>query len=306
MKDINRRTFIRATALPALAAFLPFSAAEGWAAGKPRARWGVDISGAAGDFEALLSSLQPTGIRGVMGGPPVFRAFGQDSSRWKQILRDRGMRMPVLWAGTLPPGFPMRETNASEWVKMAAFAEEAGAGFLAVSMPPRDAYPPGREKLVKAAGELNRLGEEIRKKGVRLVVRNQMHSLFQTAEEVKILLSACDPSLCSFMADLAHLAQGGSDPARTLKEFRSHTGLVWVGDLIAPKPGHTGKKEYNYQITETGKGNKLDWPAIFGAMADTRFRGWCILGTGRTDIQPTEVAGSGLKFLQSSFRPRLR
>ena len=302
MRTISRRTFLRASALPALAALLP---AVPLSAGSPRARWGADISWAKGDFETLLAGLQPLGITGVMGGPAVFGAFGQNPVRWRRLLRDRGMRMPVLWTGPLPVGFPAGTDPIPEWVKMAAFAREAGAEFLAVSLPARDSYPPGKEKLLKTAGELNRLGEEVKKKGVRLLLRNQMHTICQTGEEVKILLAASNPSSFGFMPDLAHLAQGGSDPARMLTEFRKQTGLVFVSDLIAPRPGHTGKKDFNYQITETGKGNKIDWPAVFRALADSRFKGWCILGGGRAEIQPAEATASGLKFLKTSFRPRL-
>lgn len=308
MNGESRRSFIKKSAFAGLAtlgaAHMPFPL---WAEAGPKARWGVAIITWKDDYTKAFEEIASLGVKGIQVRGNVFEAYRAKPKELKAKLKSLGLKAPILSGGNIPADLGNQAQTLEKFLAMADFVSAIGGDFLQVTTQGRDAYPPGKDKLLAIAQSINLLGEKTKEKGVRLLLHNHMHQICQSPEETDTILSATDPRYCGLLLDIAHYAQAGGNPADAIRKYKKRLELLHIKDLLAPKPGHTGKKDHNYQFVELGKGNKIDIPGVLAALADIRFKGWCMIELDevpRPDSQALDCTRTSLDYLKARFDPR--
>ncbi|HOY94240.1 MAG TPA: sugar phosphate isomerase/epimerase family protein [Catalimonadaceae bacterium] len=271
---------------------------------KPKVKWGVAIAAWSDDYLKGFEDAATLKLKGVSVRSNVFVVWKDKPQELKAILAKNNLKVPVLSSGEIPWDAVSDKRFLELMVQKARFVKAIGGKFLAVTTPKRDAYPPGSDKMKGLAESLNAVGELVKKEGVRLVLQNQMHQYCQTASELDGLMSATNPKLVGLYFDVAHFAQAGGDPSKAIAQYKKRIRLLQLKDVMSPKPGHQGKKEYNYQFTILGKGNRIDFDAVLSAIKKAGFKGWCMLETEETPvtkISPLDATKASLKYLTETY-----
>lgn len=271
---------------------------------KPKLKWGISITAWSDDYLKAFDDAAALKLKGVSVRSNVFEAWKDKPQELKSILEKNNVKVQVLSAGEIPWDAVGNKKVLELMVQKARFVKSIGGKFLAVTTPKRDAYPPGPDKLKGLAESLNAVGELVKKEGVTLVLQNQMHQFCQTSAELDGLLSATNPKLVGLYFDVAHFAQAGGDPAKAIVQYKKRIRLLQMKDVMSPKPGHQGKKEYNYQFTILGKGNRIDFDAVLSAIKKAGFKSWCFLETEETPVtkmSPLDATKASLKFLTETY-----
>ena len=119
------------------------------------------------------------------------------------------------------------------------------------------------------------------------------------------MIEATDPHFVKLIADVAHLALGGADPAEVIRSYRARLMFVHFKDLRADvatlarrNPALVRRKKYLF--CELGAG-VVGFPAILSALREIRFPGWIIVeldgyerwsGRGRCERPEEQASGT--------------
>lgn len=169
-------------------------------------------------------------------------AYGS-ASAFREELDSRGL--------ALKSGFAVGEDWISgrpldgvvdEATAYADFLAEAGGDVLVVGPPlrrARDEEPPLFVDLGLAsrfADVLHRVGAETIKRGVRLAVHPEAHSIFCTRRDIDLLMDLTDPEYVFFCPDTAHITLAGSEPVSAVTAHIERVVLAHWKDAIGPMP----------------------------------------------------------------------
>ena len=178
----------------------------------------------------------------------------------------------------------------------AQFVRDAGGVYLQVI----DERPKGRDVVADDYRRLGRLMTELGKRtadlGIPLVYHHHMNSTGEKPQEVDAVLEAADPKYVRLLFDIAHYQQGGGDPVKAIRQYRSWIEVVHLKDV---RPGGAGRAggaggEVGYEFVELGRG-RVDVPGVFAALRDIAFDKWAIVeldrvpDPGRTPKESAEM-----------------
>ena len=158
------------------------------------------------------------------------------------LLKRHKLTAPIVYnGGVMHQEEPARKTieqtlQLAEWTK--------GAGTVAVNVNPSP--KPKRERKTDAeldtqAKALNRLGAELRGRGMKLVIHHHDPELMENAREWKHIAKNTDPKLVRFCVDVHWALRGGQDPVAFVREALPRTSSyhlrnskqgVWLEDLV--------------------------------------------------------------------------
>ena len=87
------------------------------------------------------------------------------------------------------------------------------------------------------------------------------------------MLDATGSKYVRLLLDVAHYRVGGGDPAAAIRRYADRLLFLHIKDVRMREPGATGAP---FQFVELGRGS-VDLPAVFAALRDTSFDGWCVV-----------------------------
>jgi inosose dehydratase len=271
---------------------------------KPKVKWGIALITWGNEYEKGLQEIGDLGVEGVQIRKNVFEGYKNKPDSLKTKLKKLGIKALILSGGNVAPDPAKRKDQVAAFVEMARFVKAIGGKFLQATTRDRDAYPPGKDKLLQTAEALNEIGKAVEETGVKLLLHNHMHQLCETPQELDILMENTNPDVVGLLLDVAHYAQGGGNPAEAISKYKKRLNLLHIKDVLAPKPNHQGPMKYNYQFVELGQGNKMDWKNLFGALKEAKFKGWCIIeldAVPNPASNPKEASQKSLEFLKKEF-----
>ena len=200
---MNRRTFL---ALPALAAAKPAYAPK----------IGVQCY--------VFTQLKQTpeeffAAASRAGYQRVALVAGMMPDNLGELLKKNNLECASVYSGSSLHEEAAAGQSMAAVLKVADAGKRVGASVLVVNPDPKR----GRERktddeLKLQASNLNKLGEECKKRGMRLAVHNHDPELREEAHEWRSDLAYTNPKLVSICADVHWFLRGGHDPLTMLRE----------------------------------------------------------------------------------------
>ncbi len=271
---------------------------------KPKVKWGISLITWGPAFETGIEEAAQLGLKGIQPGINVYEAYKNKPAELRSKLKKAGLRMPAFSAGQVEGDPEKRQAQIQEFTEIARFVKSAGGKYLQAGTRKRDAYPPGKDKLLQLATALNEIGEAVRKTGIRLLIHPQMQQMCETPEELKFIMENTKPDLVGLVLDAGHYSLAGGNPAEAVLTYRKRIELVHIQDVVSPFPGHQGSKKTNFRFVEAGKGNKINWQELMKSLKKSGFKGWCMIETDApadTKASPKTTSQNSLDFLSTTF-----
>ena len=256
--------------------------------------WGSNVSQAIDDIAAV-------GFRGIQLRGEAVQQFGARPQELRDALARKNLVFAVLSSGNLSID-PAREREMiALHTSHAQFVRDAGGIYLQVI----DERPKGRAVVADDYSRLGRLMTELGKRtadlGIPLVYHHHMNSTGEKPHEVDAVLDAADPKHVRLLFDIAHYQQGGGDPVKAIRQYRSWIEVLHLKDVRAGGAVGAG----GYEFVELGRG-RVDVPGVFAALRDIAFDKWAIVeldrvpDPGRT---PKESAEMNRRYLVDMMHP---
>jgi len=261
--------------------------------------WGSNVSQAIDDIAAV-------GFRGIQLRGEAVAHFGARPRELRDTLARHQLTFAVLSSGNLSID-PAREREMiALHTSHAQFVRDAGGIYLQVI----DERPKGRAVVADDYSRLGRLMTELGKRtadlGIPLVYHHHMNSTGEKPQEVDAVLEAADPKHVRLLFDIAHYQQGGGDPVKAIRQYRSWIEVVHLKDVRSKaglpaeargaEAGGAGRAggAGGYEFVELGRG-RVDVPGVFAALRDIAFDKWAIVeldrvpDPGRTPKESAEM-----------------
>lgn len=248
--------------------------------------------------KAAIQDIAAAGFAGVQLRAPTIDQFPEPHAL-RDILAENKLAFVALSSGnaSLDPAF--RRSQLDMHIKHAHYVHEAGGSYLQIlagSAKPTQTLTASEYKL---QGELfTEIGKATADFGIKLGFHNHMNTVGQPPEAVDAIINESDPKYLFLELDVAHYLQGGGDPAAAIRKYGHRLLFLHFKDVRGPA-GVEG-----YEWVELGKG-RVDFPAVFAALHEVKFRGWGIVELDRVPkgeaLTPKEANASSLRFLREKF-----
>jgi inosose dehydratase len=297
IRSRGRRNFLRA------AAVLGFAQAgfDGWIAEArdvlPNPIGYATIAWPDREFAHALETISHLGFRGVQMLGWVREAYaGGKTQELKQKLA--GLRLkPVALScsdARLAPG-----EQGNETVEVRGYAEffsHLGGTFLQVT----DGGDPTKEysaEDIRALGaRMNAVGKMAQDFGLTLGYHPHFGTIGETRQGLGRVLDATDPRYVKLIADVAHMALGGSDPAEVIRTYGQRLCFLHLKDTrkevaAVARQDRNRVEAMGPPFCEIGLG-VVNYDAVVQALRAVRFSGWGIveLDTGNSTLGGPDAA----------------
>ncbi len=247
---------------------VPFPIAFGYA----QITWGDDTTKG-------IDEIADIGFRGVQLRAVAMKEFA-DPAALRERLAARRLSF-VCYSGGSPNAENVDRAGEIEtFMKGATYARAAGSLFIQATSPGRKKVTVDGPMLRRFGQFLTELGRRTADLGLPLAFHNHMDHLGESAAEVDAIMAAADPRFVKLLLDVGHYQQAGGDPAKAIRTYKDRLVMMHLKD-VGPKPDGKG-----YSFVELGAG-KVDFPAVFAALADVKYRGWAVV---ELDSVPKERA----------------
>jgi inosose dehydratase len=234
--------------------------------------WGSNITQAIDDIAAV-------GFRGIQLRGEAVAQFGARPQELRDALAQHHLAFAVLSSGNLSID-PAREREMiALHTSHAQFVRDTGGIYLQVI----DERPKGRDVVADDYRRLGRLMTELGKRtadlGIPLVYHHHMNSTGEKPHEVDAVLDAADPKHVRLLFDIAHYQQGGGDPVKAIRQYRSWIEVLHLKDVRPSASARSGGSG-GYEFVELGRG-RVDVPGVFAALREIAFDKWAIVELDR-------------------------
>ncbi len=279
--ELDRREFLRRTARTGAGlAFAPSwmgRAAESLA--NPLAY--ATISWPDNEFSTALETISALSFQGVQMLGWVCDAYrGARVAELRRQLTELKLQAVALSCHNIRLDPARLEDETDKLRADAEFFQKLGGLYLQVTDrgEPNRRYPDEVFQLLGA--RLNQLGDVARDFGLQLAYHPHDRTIGQTREGLGRVLDATDPTRVKLLADVAHLALGGSDPAEVIRTYHQRLIATHFKDvrrevLDLARRDHDLVRSAKYRFCEIGQGG-VNFKAIIEAFRDTQFQGWVI------------------------------
>jgi len=245
-----------------------------------------------------IDDISADGFAGIQLRAPTLDQY-PDPHVLRDLLAKHNLTFVALSSGNASLDPAIRQSQLEMHVKHAQYTHEAGGHYLqlvASSAKPTQTFTADEYKL---QGEvLGEIGKRIADYGIKLGFHNHMNTVGQPPEAVDAILKAADPNYLFLELDVAHYLQGGGDPAAAIRKYGKRILFMHFKDV------KNSTNANGYEWVELGKG-RVDFPAVFAALHEIKFRGWGIVELDRVPtgdpLSPKDANESSLRFLREKF-----
>jgi sugar phosphate isomerase/epimerase len=296
--------------------------------------WGVDGYDAIIDYakthprafwDKILDSVQASGVTGVeltfspFNWQDAIKTYGSVEGFGAE-LSARGLQLASGFFAELEASgdFTQSASQAAITDKAmlyADFIKACGGDIMVIGAPMRKT--PGEEPIhfhdfdqAKIIADfLNRLGAALYKKGVKLALHTEAHSIFATARDVDLMMLLTDPTYVHMCPDTAHIVLDGSDPIQLVDRHHERMIIAHWKDAIGKMPSDTPIGEDIHErhrpyFCGFGLG-RVDWPAWIRLLRDRQFNGWAILELDAA-ADPVGDIANGITLVRQALLPIYR
>ncbi|MDJ1484655.1 sugar phosphate isomerase/epimerase [Cytophagaceae bacterium YF14B1] len=273
LQSISRRNFLKQAGLyTAVGAISPSLLA----APKPLYSFACSAITWNGNDKQAIQDISSLGLTGIQIRANSYKEYKDKVDELKALLTQHKLQLAMFSSGNVDIDPAVEKSQLEMHVNHARFVKALGGHAIQLtnSSRPKDRQPT-TEQLKRYAQLLNEVGKRAADEGIQAVYHNHMHQLGETPQEVDIILQNTNPKYIKFLLDIAHYWQGGGDPAKAARDYKSILHTLHIKDVKRPNPNHTDDPK-SYQFVELGQGN-MDLPAFFSTLNDIKFKGWAVI-----------------------------
>jgi inosose dehydratase len=294
----GRRAFVLGAGAAGLAALAPRAAraaartSSGISIGYAAITWGDQSS------KTAIEEIAAAGYPGIQLRAAILKDFESPAALKAELGKAR--LTFACFSGGSPGADPAkRQAEVDKFLVGAKFAQAAGALSVQATSPRRG--PKVEPAELKAFAEtLDQVGKKTAELGLPLVFHPHMDQIGQNPEEVDLILKSSDPRYVKLLLDTGHWAAAGGDPVKAVKTHARRLAMLHIKDVKARTPAEPGGKPYEF--VELGQG-KVDFPAVFGALKEARYKGWAVVELDRVPAgrAPKDAALANKAFLEKTL-----
>jgi inosose dehydratase len=210
--------------------------------------------------EEALAAIRRAGYRRVELTSDFFlpglRARTLDS------LKKHELEMPTIYAAAAMHEAKAAERSIADVLQLAEMVKAIGTQWILTNPSPKlKQERKSDDELNTQANYLNKLGAELQKHGMRLMVHHHTPELMENAREWRHQLAHTDHKLVSCCVDVEWAVRGGQEPLAFLREVgsrlvslhvRNSQGGVWMEDFSDGDIDYTKVAAYLKQIDYAG------------------------------------------------------
>jgi sugar phosphate isomerase/epimerase len=285
--SINRRIFLRNSAVAALGLTLPFrgksTLAEEFLRFKKLPAFGLqlwtvkeDMTANAKDTLAKVASFGYKQIESFEGKAGMF--WGWKNTEFKKYLDDLGTTIISAHCN-----------NTVDFERKAAEAAEIGMKYL---ICPYKGPQKSIDDFKKFADEFNASGEICRKNGIRFAYHNHDYSFKAIDGQVpqEVMMNNTDKNLVDFEMDIYWVVAAGEDPKAWFAKHPGRFKLCHVKDLAKTATGH--------ESVVIGKGT-IDFASILKAGTKDGLKYYIVEQEAFTGTNPLDSAAADAKYMSA-------
>ncbi len=250
-----------------------------------------------GKLDHIMSIVKEAGFEGIEADTSFFGPL-EDPILMKEKLEEYDLTFAALchvedWR--FKKESEAERKNADKWIK---FLEHfPNTIYLPVQMPDSD-----RKNLRQRQRNLLNCINSIAHRAIDNGIECSYHpnspegSIFRTEEDYKILLNGLDSNKIGYTPDIGHIAKGGMDPLKIIKDYFSLINMIHYKDMF--KDG---------RWAQTGEGD-IDMIAITEFLVNSDFTGWIIMEDecDRCIDSPDEVTLEDGIYIKKNLWPLLK
>lgn len=142
---------------------------------------------------------------------------------------------------------------------------------------------------------------------MQLGYHNHLDTLGESPAEVARIMDATDARFVKLELDIAHYAQGGGDPAVAIRRYKDRLLFLHIKDVESLPPTAEKDARHSYRFVELGRG-RVDLPATFDALKETKFRGWAIVELDSVPDKtrtPKDCATISKRYIEDKLRLKI-
>jgi inosose dehydratase len=276
----SRRDFLRRTSALALAWRTSWSLEHATARPLTNPIGYATISWPQSQFLQALDTISSLGFAGVQMLGWVKDVYGGNKTgELKEQLLKLRLQPAVLSCSKVKLDPAHLQDESGQVRAYAAFLKSLGGFDLQILDSGRPDGKYSHSEMQAFGASLNDLGKTAEEFGLNLGYHPHFGTLGETREGLKRVLDATDPRYVKLIADVAHLALGGSDPAEVIRTYHERLCLVHLKDVRkdVAELAHTNRdlvRSNPYHFCEIGRG-VVDFQAVLQALRG--FQGWLIV-----------------------------
>ena len=234
------------------------------------------------EFTHALDTISRLGYRGVQLLGWVRQAYpATKAQQLGEHLASLKLKAVALscWAVQLAP-----EQQGNEDAEVRSYAEffsRLGGTFLQVTDHGNPTKEYSAQDIKDLGSRMNTLGKVAQDFGLTLGYHPHFGTIGETRHGLGRVLEATDPRYVKLIADVAHLALGGSDPAEVIRTYGERLCFLHLKDLrkeiaaVARQDRNlVGRK--GSPFCEIGLGI-VNFAAVVQALRAVRFPGWVVV-----------------------------
>jgi inosose dehydratase len=234
------------------------------------------------EFTHALDTISRLGYRGVQLLGWVREAYpATKAQQLREHLASLNLKAVALscWAVRLAP-----ERQGDENAEVRSYAEffsRLGGTFLQVTDQGNPSKEYSAEDIRNLGSRMNALGKVAQEFGLTLGYHPHFGTIGETRQGLGRVLEATDPRCVKLIADVAHLALGGSDPAEVIRTYGDRLCFLHLKDL-RKEIAAVARQDRNLvdgkgpPFCEIGLGI-VNFAAVVQALRAVRFPGWVVV-----------------------------
>ncbi len=230
--------------------------------------WQMSIDKYRGKLEHIVSMVKASGMEGLEPELCMLDGFASDPARLRECLASKGVELGALCLVCDWLGFgetPEERSKADSCIAMLK-AHFPGAVLALCQMPGKDRANL-EERQRNALACVNAVGRRAAEAGVAAAFHpnSPAGSVFRVERDYGVLLAGLDASAVGFIPDAGHIAKGGMDPVKLVRDNASLVRHVHFKDM--DKDG---------AWVEMGRG-VIDFHGIVETLAGAGYKGWIMV-----------------------------
>ncbi len=232
-------------------------------------------------FEHALETMSDLGFAGVQMLGWTLEKYGNQVGSLRDRLQTLRLKPVALSCSdvTLRPEDPKNDVDLFR--SYASFFHRLGGLYLQITDGGKPDVLYSNEIIRQLGARMNELGRIAADHGLSLGYHPHVGTIGETREGIARVLDATDERHVKLIADVGHIALGGSDPAEIIRTYGRRLLFLHFKDARkdaaeAARASRASLRGRKYSFCEIGTG-AVDFVSVTSCLREVEFKGWIVV-----------------------------